>query len=373
IDEDEDGLDADQEAQWGSSDQDRDSDDDGHSDSTEVFGGSNPSEHDTHLDHDGDQLLNLDESLLWTNPFDGDTDRDGLPDDIDEVPISRAFLDFGDPLFSRDDAHSYVFPPWLAEVRKSGGVWQPDAPSAWHVPATDKKPAMLMLNLSPQPPTGTNLTLELSYHDHANAELSVYLATPQGILQPELFGNLLTGTGEDRKDRFEIPLADHPEATSILLVRTRGAVTIYSGLIYIDEDEDGLDADQEAQWGSSDQDRDSDYDGHSDSTEVFGGSDPTDATSTPRSKTRTNTTSFDTNVSVMLDHAGGATNLTGDSATLQGTVTLGEDVLVKLGWGPVDLGTNLSLCQNTESLGTWDATQSVAQTVTGLTNGTTND
>ncbi len=40
-------------------------------------------------DPDGDGLSNYEESLLWTDAFTADTDKDGFTDNVDTNPVSR--------------------------------------------------------------------------------------------------------------------------------------------------------------------------------------------------------------------------------------------------------------------------------------------
>ena len=91
-----------------------DSDSDGMSDEFELFYGLNPTNSaDALVDLDGDGVTNLQESAMMTDPMVGDTDRDGFGDGLDAVPISRAYLPFGIPLFTHDDICEYAYPNWF--------------------------------------------------------------------------------------------------------------------------------------------------------------------------------------------------------------------------------------------------------------------
>jgi len=74
-----------------------DSDNDGMPDSYETFYGLNTSSNDAVLNYDTDSMLNIGESLINSDPFESDTDRDGFPDHSDSNVLSRAFVPLGAP------------------------------------------------------------------------------------------------------------------------------------------------------------------------------------------------------------------------------------------------------------------------------------
>ena len=86
-------------------------------------------------------------------------------------------------------------------------------------------------------------------------------------------------TGEDRVASaysandlvliLNVPLATFPSAAVIQLRCKTGELAVYEGLLYIDEDGDGLDADQERQLGTSDYSVDSNGNGINDYDECF--------------------------------------------------------------------------------------------------------
>ncbi len=252
-----------------------DTDGDGMGDDYEAFFALNPNDSsDAALDPDGDGLTNLAESALWTDPNCSDTDRDGWNDSQDNTPLSRAFIDWGNPGFTNGDIYTYTGPDWWTEAAKSGGQWLSDA---WHVPETDSADTgALLIDIDPAG-LSTNLMMRLTLLDAAGATLYVdLLDASQQVLVSSVDGNLVQGTDQAVQILREIPLVDYPDTATIRLRRGTGAVTVYDTILFIDQDQDGLDADQETQLGSSDNNPDSDNDGLTDYAEVFThGSSPT--------------------------------------------------------------------------------------------------
>lgn len=81
------------------------------SDEYESFFGLDPTNAaDAALNYDTDSLVNSNEYPLWTDPFSGDTDHDGFKDDVDSNAVSRAWLDWGDPLFTTSNSYEYAAP-----------------------------------------------------------------------------------------------------------------------------------------------------------------------------------------------------------------------------------------------------------------------
>ena len=120
-----------------------DSDLDGMPDWYESFFGLNPTNAaDAAFNYDSDSLTNAAEFAKYTDPFAGDTDRDGFKDDYDQSPVSRGYLNFGNPKFTTNNSYWYVFPAWLESVSKTDGEWVTNAvpdgdATAWHVPASE--------------------------------------------------------------------------------------------------------------------------------------------------------------------------------------------------------------------------------------------
>jgi len=111
-----------------------DTDSDGMSDDYELFFGLNPTNAaDASLNCDSDILTNLQEYSLWSDPFSTDTDCDGFPDGLDSNALSRAFIGWGDPLFTYTNEYRYTGPDWWLGAYKVGGQWTTNEPYAWHV------------------------------------------------------------------------------------------------------------------------------------------------------------------------------------------------------------------------------------------------
>ena len=253
-----------------------DSDNDGMSDAYEMFFGLNPTNPaDAAWNNDDDSLNNLAESVLLTDPFAGDTDRDGFKDGSDSNAVSRAYILWGDPQFTSGDQYDYAHPAWLMGAYKVDGEWT-NNPVAWHVPPSESE-GVGSLNVDLDRVILTNdLVCRLRFFDHADASLYMdLLDTNENVVAGDLFGNLHSGSNAEAVVYLNIPLQTHADAAVIHLRRGLGEVAVYESLLYVDTDGDGLDADQEAQAGTSDYTADSDSDGLTDYGEVFTyGTDP---------------------------------------------------------------------------------------------------
>ena len=145
---------------WAADIDSKDTDQDQIPDYFEIFSGLDPANPaDALLDYDGDNLNNLSEYRRGSDPWEKDTDRDGLSDGPcdgtsdscleDAYPVSRAYLQLGNPRYTLGDFYSYFHPCWLRLVFKSGGEWGFDEScglTAWQVDATEK-PGVGSLNL----------------------------------------------------------------------------------------------------------------------------------------------------------------------------------------------------------------------------------
>lgn len=244
-----------------------------------FFGLDTTNSADASLDYDADHLSNLREFAQLTDPFALDTDRDGFSDDMDENPISRAYIAWGDPQFTSDDNYDYAHPDWFLAAYKNGGEWMAarcggvtNMPlvSAWHVSANESNDiGSLSVDLDRAVLTN-NLVYAVHYLDSSNSSLYVDLLDADGeVVVEDLYGNLMTGDDQDAMIWLAVPLVEFTNAAVIHLRRGTGDVVVYEGQLYIDEDGDGLDADQERQLGFSDYRVDTDGDGVSDYEAYF--------------------------------------------------------------------------------------------------------
>lgn len=256
---------------------DPDTDADGMSDDYENFFALDPSDPaDAELNYDIDNLTNLQEFSVWTDPRYMDTDRDGWPDDLDNEPLSRVFIDWGNPDFTFNHKYNYTGPKWWLNSYREDGKWRNNA---WHVEAdAPDNTGSLQIKFN-RNRLNSDIILELKLTDFPDSSLHVDLLKNRNkIIQPDLFGNLLEGTGESTTVKKTLPLEDNPDASIIKIRRGTGEIEVDSCLLYVDIDKDGLDAEQETQIGTSDNDNDTDGDTLSDYEEIFThGTDPTNA------------------------------------------------------------------------------------------------
>lgn len=266
--------------------QQTDTDNDGMPDSYETFFGLEATNSaDAAFDEDADGLTNLNESLVLTDPFVADTDRDGWNDSVDSNPLSRVYIQWGDLDFTEADNYDYTGPEWWLSAYKIDGEWITN-PLAWHVPSTESN-SIGRLNITVDRQILTNDTvLQMDFFDHTNAFLYAALAdSNEVVVATDLFSNLMTGSNIDVQRKYSVPWAAYPDAMRLILYRFSGENTIYQSLLYIDLDGDGLDADQEKQLGTSDHNPDSDGDGYLDFDETFiYGTDPANPISYPKAQ-----------------------------------------------------------------------------------------
>jgi predicted outer membrane repeat protein len=281
-----------------------DTDADGMTDGYELFFGLNHTNAlDALADTDGDSVTNLQEALLWTDPLFADTDRDGWPDNIDANPLSRAVFLWSNPKFAAGTSYLYTGPAWWGGAFRDGGLW---TTNGWEAGSgLSNNTGALNIQVLREFLTN-NVVLDVELFDAPNASLYASLCdSNQTVIINDLYGNIVTGSQAVVTRRLTIPFASCSNASIIRLWRGTGDITVYSSLMYIDEDGDGLDADQELQAGTLDSDADSDNDGlndfaelmlthtdplvadtdgdgYSDQAETVAASDPNDAQSLPQ-------------------------------------------------------------------------------------------
>ncbi len=252
----------------------RDSDRDGMSDLYETFFHLNPTNAaDAQENYDADALRNFAESLLSTDPRAADTDTDGLNDDVDQDPLSRAVMLWGNPWFTEGDNYTYTGPDWWLGAGKIGGEWSNGA--GWTVAAYDQ--GRLYIDID-RAMINSNLVLNLLQQDVADCQVYLDLGSTNGIyVATNLYGNVTVGSGEQVLGRYIMPLADYPTASRIYIDATAGVepYTVYLCTLYEDADTDGLDALQEIQFGTLDTNPDTDMDNLTDYIEaIVEGTDP---------------------------------------------------------------------------------------------------
>jgi hypothetical protein len=222
----------------------------------------------TVLDLDSDSLNNLQESVLWTDPFAADTDRDGWNDNVDSNALSRAVFLWGDAQFTSNDLYRYTFPAWCDSGFKTDGSW---TTNGWNADSSlSNNIGALNIQVSRELLTN-NAMLDVELFDSVDASLFVALCdSNQEIIVSNLYGqSIVTGSQAVVTRRLSIPFSGYTNACIVRLWRGTGEITVRSSLMYIDNDGDGLDADQEQQAGTSDANADSDGDGLSDWAELF--------------------------------------------------------------------------------------------------------
>lgn len=258
-----------------------DEDDDGMDDAFESLFGLDPANPaDADVDQEPDGLANVQESLLWTDPFIADTDRDGFGDAEDSNATSRVYIEWGAEGFTSGDDFTYAGPAWWLGAYKLDGEWLTNPPTDWHV-GTNVASGLGALVIEVDRTILTNdVVMAMDLFDHADSSLYVGLFDTGGVfVVSNLFGNVLLGADEAATVQVDVPLEAYPSAAGIAIWRDQGEATVYTNMLYIDKDHDGLDSDQELQLGTSDGSADSDGDGLADIDEVLAGTDPTDADS----------------------------------------------------------------------------------------------
>ncbi|OVE76404.1 hypothetical protein BVX97_01050 [bacterium E08(2017)] len=255
-----------------------DTDKDGMSDNFELLFDLNPNnQEDADLNYDSDNLINSEEYANATDPWETDTDRDGWSDDVDGDPTSRLFIDWGEPLYTFCDDYVYTGPLWWMSAFKLGGEWVATTNfTSWYSGnASDRVMIELDRSLITQP-----VVLDMDLYSQNGSAVSVdLLDANDSVVASDIFGNTIAVPAAKSVSRsVDINLPLYSDAASIAIGPAFGDLSIFQTHVYVDQDHDGLDAEQEAQLGTSDLSADSDGDGMSDYEEVFYiGSDPSSA------------------------------------------------------------------------------------------------
>jgi hypothetical protein len=254
-----------------------DSDSDGMADAYESYFGLDPaSSSDAAQNYDSDSLPNAAESEIFTDPYIADTDTDGFRDGEDTNPLSRSVYRWADLQFTSGDVYSYVRPVWALDGGKTGGEWNAEL-DCWQAASNDT--SMLYMDLDRTMLTN-NLVMALEYFDDTESEVFIdLLDTNSTVVATNLYLDVTSGSSSNVTEIFALPLAQYPSACRIQLSVAAGSTPfrVFSTILYIDDDGDNLDADQEVQEGTSDQIVDTDTDYLSDYTEVIEtGTDPLD-------------------------------------------------------------------------------------------------
>lgn len=336
-----------------------DGDGDGMSDEFESFFGLNQQTDDSTENPDGDFLDNAGESALWTDPLFSDTDRDGWTDGADSNAVSRGVIPWGDPIFVRTSEVVYTWPDWMVAAFKAGGEWATNTP-AWQATAEDTNAAALNIEVDRIVLTNdVRVRMGLSRSEGATFYLDLY--DTNGVVKiTNAIGNILDDMGTGTTKTIFVPLETNQTAVGLAFRRGTGEVTVLESVVYVDDDGDGLDRDQEIQVGTSDILADTDGDGFSDAEEVVAMTSPLDIGSHPPTPPT-------------VCNGSGAAYISPTNATLRGTVvaTGCAPTAVFCYWGTADGGTNPAAWTGAAALGV-KPVGDVSLTVTGLQPNTTN-
>ena len=224
-----------------------DSDGDGMSDDYEylfLLDAANAS--DAMHDYDSDTLVNLAEFGLSTDPYEADTDRDGLRDDVDSDPVSCLYIDWGEVVYTFGDYYEYTGPAWWINAYKIGGQWATNFPTAWHVSSGAQEGVGVLAISVDRVHLVDDLTLAIRLFDHTNSSVYVSLYDTTGAaVASNISGNLLSGTGTQKDVVVGIPFRLYPSAVTIGLCRGVGEITIYESLLFSNQAHGGLTNQQE--------------------------------------------------------------------------------------------------------------------------------
>ena len=198
-------------------------------------------------DADLDGLSTAEEAELWTDPLVEDTDRDGWGDGVDVAPLSRAYIAWSAPCFTEGDDYSYVGPDWWVASFKEGGVWAADGAGWLAIQSEAGRDAGVYVEVDREI-LQQDLILQIDAEGSPDASLYVDLYNSKGLcIAEDLFDNLLVDGGM-RNGRVCLPLSRLRDAVGISLRCETGRLLIRECLLYLDQDGDGLDDQQETQW-----------------------------------------------------------------------------------------------------------------------------
>ncbi|MBI2442220.1 MAG: hypothetical protein HYV35_12730 [Lentisphaerae bacterium] len=243
----------------------QDADGDQMPDAWEIkFGLSETNAADALIDSDADGLTNLWEYAAGSDPLNQDSDADGIFDGADQYPVSRFYIRWGDPDFTEGDSYACTAPSWGLGAYRLDGAWGTN-PVSWYVPESESN-AVGSLNVDlDRAQLTNNLVYAVHYLSTSNSSLYLALLDTNGAsVVDDLYGNLMAGSNAPTIVLLGVPLAYFTNAAVLHLFRGAGAITVYEGLLYIDEDLDFLDAEAERQAGTSDYSWDTDGNGVSD-------------------------------------------------------------------------------------------------------------
>ncbi|MFO7870281.1 MAG: hypothetical protein R6V03_02480, partial [Kiritimatiellia bacterium] len=112
-------------------------------------------------DPDEDGVSSLTEYRERTDPTVSDTDRDGFPDGFEPgYGVSRAFIDWADSRYTREDDYIYTMPEWVERAYKLGGQWVSPSPG----------PGILLSEAIASPPTNP---VDLASIDWDNPDMTL--------------------------------------------------------------------------------------------------------------------------------------------------------------------------------------------------------
>ena len=186
---------------------------------------------------------------------------------MDSNALSRAVMMWGHPDFTSNNVYRYTGPQWWLGAGKEGGVWEDG--SSWVLQTNAQ--GSLYMDLDRAILTN-NLMMSVLQLNASNTLVTVDLVDTNGIVvATNVVGDITTDDGSEAVTHIEIPLTNYPSASQIVLNAQTAQVEykVFGTSLYIDSDQDGLDADQEKQVGTDDTKPDTDFDTLSDYVETM--------------------------------------------------------------------------------------------------------